>query len=81
MKKRRSRLEIKIQMLRLLKSEALIQTDLMYRCNLNGDLVTDNIQQLVEAGLIAWDPVSRTYHILQKGLDCLARYDAFQRMM
>ncbi len=80
----RSRMEIIANLLNIAKKGTL-KTHLMYGANLSYLMVTEYLNILLGAGLIAEetseDGAARQYKITEKGFQCLELYDSIKNMV
>lgn len=77
----RTKLEMQIEMLRLLQIEDRITTHLMYGCMLNQSKGAALLQDLTEKDLVAWNETTGKFYLTGAGSDCLEAYAALRRLI
>ncbi len=77
---RRSRREILLDILRLLRENPLKKTEIMHKCNLSWSTLDEALELLLERNLAAREnPPSREYAITRKGMEILKLQDSMQK--
>ena len=83
MTKKRTTIEIYLDVLRTVKIGVNKPTNIMYKCNMAWRPFKQILDSLVDNGLleIRWRGKRRTYHLTEKGNEVLRRFEAAQSLL
>ena len=70
--RKRSRIQIILEILALLEKGERSKTSIVYQTNLNFPAADRHLTHLVEKGLIVWSETTRLWNITPAGEQCLA---------
>ena len=76
--KRRNNVDIMADILRISRGGAK-KTWIVYRANLNFNIVKKYLSELMEKGLLAAYKGSNTYQTTERGIEFLEQYDSFRK--
>jgi len=81
----RSKLEVYLDILRVLRYRGPLKlTHVMYKANVNCNVVKENLHFLIEQGLVEEKPSSKTavvYAITQRGIQVIKRFLELEQML